>query len=690
LGDTLADRYKGVTLVQASGKQTLGRQFIGITGQSSTDIGSGSDILPHAVRHDKKMDTVTAIGPEGYASTGSLLGARSLVTLRAPWPDLVPVDAGKTSLEGDSVWTPRSVSIDVQLDWGALRAATDLFPVRTTPAWGEQALLPGPVSLPKSLWVVDTAGRALLLDSTGSPWFTAKDTVKLVSPWDSTPTALPNRSQLDTTDVAMANIGALMSAPAQTALLADTLALRDTKGKFHLKWPLADAFLASHRDSARFADTAFGTRLTAGPSVVGKRLWVGDATGVVRSVSSRGETSNIATGLGRIQSICATFDAKGKSLLAAVDTAATVALVDPAAGTSTLLKSDAMTKDSGEVFQVVSADLDRDGTPDLAVIGSFGSAIAWSGAGRTVLQGWPRHFPRGASKVGEPGGIALGDLDGDGRPDLVFAGTDRIYAVDASGLAVKGWPVKIAGTESVGQATASKLYPAGILGTTPLVADLDGNGNPEVVAGSPDGQILAWTGSGKAYAGKALAKTAGSGVAPTYQQSQWPLAAGGQVLATNRPPYLPVVFPTGRADKLFALSSLSSVDAFVVSGGGASWASALGGAGRSAYLSDSLLGTPQARPAGISDFHLFPSPVRQGNATFRYALGKTASSVRLAVYDQTGFKILNRSDLPADAGDRELVLQGLSWGTGVYAARLEVKWTDGGTNEAWVRFGVIR
>jgi hypothetical protein len=151
-----------------------------------------------------------------------------------------------------------------------------------------------------------------------------------------------------------------------------------------------------------------------------------------------------------------------------------------------------------------------------------------------------------------------------------------------------------------------------------------------------------------------------------------------------------LAFPSGRADKLFALSSLSSVDAFVVSGTRSSWTMAQGGAGRSGYLSDSLLGAPQARPAGISDFHLFPSPVRQGKATFRFALGQAASSVRLSVYDQTGFKILNRADLPSDAGDRELVLQSLSWGTGVYAARLEVKWADGGTNEAWVRFGVIR
>lgn len=688
LGDTLADRYKGVTLVQASGKQTLGRLFVGITGQSSTDIGSGSDMLPFAQRHDKKMDTIVAIGPEGYASTGSLLGARSLVTLTAPWPNLAIPQGGKTSLEGDSVWTPGSASIEIQLDWGALRNSSDRFPVRTPPAWGEQALLPGPASLPKSIWVLDTSGRATLLDSTGTSWFFGLDTVKIVSPWDSTPTAIPNRSQLDTAYIAVARIGGAMAKPVQSAMLVDTLALRGTNGRIHLKWPAAGALAAANRDSARFIDTAYGTRLTAGPVVVSGAFWVGDS-GNLRSFTTRGETSAIPTGLGRIQSICATFIG-GKSQLAAVDPSGSIVLIDPLGNAPTLLKSSAMLAVPGETFQVVSADFDRDGDADIAAVGSFGNAILWSGSARTVFPGWPRRFARGTAKVGEPGGLALGDLDRNGRPELIFAGTDRLYAVDLSGIPLPGWPVKIMGNESVGQATSSARYPAGIAGTSPLVADLDGSGAPEVVLGTADGQILAWSAAGKAFAGRALSKTSGSGVAPTYQQSYWPLAAGGQILDSIRPPYLPVGFTNGRADRLAALSSLSSLDAFVLSGGRSVWPLALGGAGRSGYLPDSLLDAVQTRPAGISDFHLFPSPVRQGRATFRYELGKDATSARLTVYDQTGFQVLDRSGLPGQAGRRDVMLQNLAWGTGVYAARLEVKWTGGGSNEAWVRFGVIR
>lgn len=689
LGDTLSDRYKGITLVQASGKQTLGRVFQGITGQSASDVGSGSDILPHVRRHSSVVDTITAIGPEGYASTGSLLGGRSLVTLRAPWPSGSLAQKGTSSLEGDSVWTPGAAAIEVTLDWGALRKSSDAFPLRTTPAWGDQAMVPGPASCPKSVWILDTLGRAQLLDSTGAHWFAAKDTARIVSGWDSTPTAFQNRPQLDTILVPLARIGSTMGKPVQSAVGSDTLAVRDTKRIIHFKWPASDAFLTGNRDSARFLDTTLVGRFTAGPVFIAGAFWVGDSTGKIFSTGPKGILRTIATELSSLQSICATVHG-GKIALAAVDSNGKASIVDLALGKEIRLESSSLERAAGESFQVLSTDFDRDGIADIAVIGSFGHGILWSGASRTAFPGWPRHFPRGAGNMGEPGAAALGDMNGDGRPELVFGGSDRIYAVEASGIPMAGWPARIVSTESVGQSTASRPYPSGILGTSPLVANLDASGTMEVVAGTSNGQIQAWTGSGKAFGGTALAKTAGSGVAPSYEQTRWPLAAGGQVLDSTRPPYLPLSFVSGRADKLLALSSLSSVDGFVLSGGSAPWPVALGNASRTGYLPDSLLGALVARNSGISDFHLFPSPVRKGAATFRYELGKDASSARLTVYDQTGFQILDRNDLPSRAGRQDLALRSLSWGTGVYAARLEIKWAGGGTDEAWVRFGVIR
>ena len=688
LGDTLSDRYKGVTLVQASGKSSLGQVFQGLAG-SASDVGSGGDILPHVRRSSGRTDTVTAIGPDGYATTGSLLGGRSMVTLRAPWPGGALPQRGVTSLEGDSVWTPGAASIEIRVDWNSLRAASDAYPARLPPAWGEQALLPGPASLPKSVWVLDTAGRSHLLDSTGAHWFAAKDTLRLAGAWDSTPTAFQTRPQLDTTLVPMARIGKPTGRPVQSAALVDTLAIRDRDGIVHLKWPASGAFDAPNRDSARFSDTALAGRFSAGPVVVGGSFWVGDSAGRILSLGSAGTTVPRSTGLGRIVSLCATAR-EGHLAIAAVDSTGSVTVVEAASGTTTRFTAGSFSPEAGETFQVLSTDFDRDGVADIAVVGSFGEAILWSGATLSPFPGWPRKFERGAGRIGEPGSAALGDLDGDGRPELVFGGTDRIFVVDASGVPAKGWPVRVVPTESVGQSTSSRPYPAGIVGASPLVADLDKSGTPEIVVGTSNGQIRAWTAAGKPFGGEALAKTSGSGVSASYQQTRWPLAAGGQVLDSTRPPYLPLAFPSGKADRLLALSSLASLDGFRIVGGTAAWPLALGGAGRTGYLPDSLLAAPSERKAGVSDFHLFPSPVRKGNATFRYELGRDASRVRLTVYDQTGFQMMDRNDLPKTAGRRDLALQAVAWGTGVYAARLQVDWAGGGSDEAWVRFGVVK
>ncbi len=94
---------------------------------------------------------------------------------------------------------------------------------------------------------------------------------------------------------------------------------------------------------------------------------------------------------------------------------------------------------------------------------------------------------------------AIGDIDGDGRPDLVFgAGIDyartdpsrqawkQIFAVHADdGSGLPNWPKTTNGdTES-----------------SPALGDLDGDGVPEVVAvtnpmPSGDGQVYAWKGNG--------------------------------------------------------------------------------------------------------------------------------------------------------------------------------------------------
>ncbi|HXP90842.1 MAG TPA: hypothetical protein VN931_07945 [Fibrobacteria bacterium] len=683
LGDTLEDRYRGVTLVEASGLPSLGQVFQSATG-STTDVGSGADMLPHKERLSGQVQTITAIGPSGWTNTGSLLGANTLSTLSSPWPSAALSQDGTNSVNGDSVWTPGVNPLSIRVLWGPYTDSTWTFPVALPPAWGCASLLPGPSALPRSLWVLDTAGGAQVLDSAGRGWFTGVDTLKVPQVWDSTSSAFPTRQILDTLTFPWPRLGVAMGRPAASAVLADTLAVRSASGKTSLLWPLVNAFDTSQRDSSRVGQTTW-SKAVAGPVVVNGRFWIADTAGNLLSLGTTGAGTPVKTGLRHIQGLCAWGNAPAS--IAAVDSFGQVATVS-SSGTATTWSNAPFKPHVGERFQILSADFTRDSVAGLAVVGSFGTTTILDGKSHAPLPNWPQSFARGDSSLGEPGLAALGDVNGDGKPDLVIPGRDTLWAMDASGVSLTGWPVPIVRTESVAQASG---YHPGLLGSSPLVADLGRTGHAEVILGTSDGMLRAWSGNGKTWSGPVVAATPGAASGPTYAAGSWPLSAGGITLDTLRPPWLHTAFQTAGADtRILALSSASSLDAFDLGSARVIWGWAGGDPGRSGSLPDSLLGSVQPLPTGITDFHVFPSPVRNAHATFRWELGQAASSVQLTVWEQTGARTLIRSGLGTDAGPGEVALTGVEWGTGVYAARLEVDWANGGKAQAWVRFGVIR
>lgn len=193
-------------------------------------------------------------------------------------------------------------------------------------------------------------------------------------------------------------------------------------------------------------------------------------------------------------------------------------------------------------------DVDGDGIKDLVLPTTDGSLHVWSlkSGGPVELPGFPfrtalidglnpalaqteptvpSYQDAPAYKAGKNGGVdadlaresiigapAVGDIDGDGKKEIVvgtWGGT--LYVVDRLGAALQGWPQRLPLVPSC-PLDPSKPKPAGdcmdlyhswARGTygSPVLADLDKDGKPEIVQAAFDGNVYVFKADGSRLAG---------------------------------------------------------------------------------------------------------------------------------------------------------------------------------------------
>lgn len=111
----------------------------------------------------------------------------------------------------------------------------------------------------------------------------------------------------------------------------------------------------------------------------------------------------------------------------------------------------------------------------------------------TLHQGWPQNIGTLGNSVAHyalTNHLDAYDIDGNGAKDLIVAYDNKINILDHTGAQLPGWPRNIDP-----QSTGAHIQ------ISPAVADLDGDGSPEIVAANDRNQVFIYRANGTLWAG---------------------------------------------------------------------------------------------------------------------------------------------------------------------------------------------
>lgn len=672
-GDTLRDHQFGLSLIEADGILSIGKTFQNALGEDTYDYGSGTDLLPHLRVADKssgkKFDTVSVINPTGYANTMTTLGGYTGIKISVSVPKDFRKEMTANSFMGDSVlnFAAPIITVTVSIDDGSIDGSQFPREIGLNTQVRGAVFVENPEKEGEKIVVVAAEdGTLQAFSALGDTLFDA-DTLM-------SRTVMSNKAvekQIPLYRVSFGN-GPLVGVASD--------------GKYvyglHKKRLVRIQFESEAYASEKSLDV---DSVTSGPVIVGGDLWFA-SNGVIRNVNVKDGKFQKGTDIqtaaeGRITDVSYCGEDKdGNVVLAFASDAGELGFGNKEGKDAFYEKVPVKIAGTDRSYRIVCTDLDRDGVEEAIVVGSRGTVAVRKRDASGLL--WTKNYSRGAAGTSglkdETSGVALGDINGDGYPEIVFLGDNLLYALDRFGLPVAGFPAKI-----------SKGSPVFGFYSDPLIVDVTGDDIPEILVPSSDGLVYAFTEKGKMVT------------------AQFPLAAGSfeyvDSLAQIQPMSIFVMdaVPAKKSagPELYAFHR-SNATAFRLqkasekaSENAAAWTLPAGGNERTGYLDASKLKEVAAAKAKdeITEFFMFPNPVRGGVAKARFEVGAEAKSATLELYDITGLCVFKQKMSDVNTGRNQfenLDLKAL--GSDVYTARLKVNFKSGKTKQKLYRVGVVK
>jgi M6 family metalloprotease-like protein len=294
---------------------------------------------------------------------------------------------------------------------------------------------------------------------------------------------------------------------------------------------------------------------------------------------------------------------------------------------------------AGRFAGLAVGDLDRDSNFDIvATIGD--NLVIYDGGGETIK----------SVNIVNPGAPALGDINSDGCPEIIFVGGDsfiKLYAYNYLGIQFERFPLKLNYKHRGSETPYSE----------PLIADLNDDNSPDVIISLPQGGLDCYD----------------------YLGSRLP----GFPLGTSTSLLVPACVNDIDRDGILELAALDScgfvsawnldvTDSLI----NLPWPMAAGGYKGNAWLSPSYNKEIITAPGFLAEKSVYNYPNPATNQTsFRYYVDRQAQ-VYVTIYDITGEKIAELTGTSPGGVESELIWDCSRFASGVYFANFEAKAAD--------------